>query len=336
MNFHDFFQVVLIMGIAGALRRCELTNLLTSDCITGEDLLLVSIKNTKNKVPRSFTIMGELYDICKRYINIRPVACPISRFFLKYAKGKCTNQPIGVNRFGAMPKEIALFLMLPHADTFTGHSFRRTSATLLVDAGADITALKRHGGWKSNTVAEGYIADSLNNKKQTFNQITSGITLKKVTRTPNTSSNVVVARIEPVITPSTTSTHHEVQHISKKQKTENRNMPVNKDSITQEAPSTSQTQNSNIPTTEETPSQTQISNTNILVAGGSILDTTNSRINKKDPKLPVFYDVNIGLFVHDMINGNPNKTIILNNCNVTLHGELNNNTVFNNCNIHKS
>ena len=42
---------------------------------------------------------------------------------------------------------------------------RRTSATLLVDTGADITTLKRHGGWRSSTVAEGYIEDSLANKR---------------------------------------------------------------------------------------------------------------------------------------------------------------------------
>lgn len=88
---------------------------------------------------------------------------------MKYAKGKCVNQPIGINKFCTVSRDIASFLMLPHADTFTGHSFRRTSATLLVDAGVDITALKRHGGWKSNTVVEGCIADSINNKKQIFN-----------------------------------------------------------------------------------------------------------------------------------------------------------------------
>jgi integrase len=46
----------------------------------------------------------------------------------------------------------------------TGHSFRRSSATLLADSGADVTVVKRHGGWRSNSVVEGYIEDSLNNK----------------------------------------------------------------------------------------------------------------------------------------------------------------------------
>lgn len=69
-----------------------------------------------------------------------------------------------------MPKDIAEFLSLPEPELYTGHSFRRTSATLLVDGGADLTTLKRHGGWKSNVVAEGYIEDLLNNKKKSVNK----------------------------------------------------------------------------------------------------------------------------------------------------------------------
>jgi integrase len=45
---------------------------------------------------------------------------------------------------------------------YTGHSLRRTSATLLVDEGGDLTTLKRHGGWRSSFVAEGYIEESIN------------------------------------------------------------------------------------------------------------------------------------------------------------------------------
>lgn len=58
-----------------------------------------------------------------------------------------------------------------------GHSFRRTSATLLADAGADLFTLKRHGGWKSNSVAEGYVDNSFGNKLKISNQITSNIKL---------------------------------------------------------------------------------------------------------------------------------------------------------------
>lgn len=47
-----------------------------------------------------------------------------------------------------------------------GHGFRRTSASMLFGAGADILQLKRFGGWKSNTYAEGFIADSFRGKQE--------------------------------------------------------------------------------------------------------------------------------------------------------------------------
>lgn len=34
-----------------------------------------------------------------------------------------------------------------------------------------MTTLKRHGGWKSSTVAEGYVEDSINNKINLSNKI---------------------------------------------------------------------------------------------------------------------------------------------------------------------
>jgi hypothetical protein len=45
-----------------------------------------------------------------------------------------------------------------------GHSFRRSAATMVVDAGGDILTLKRAGGWKSSGIAEGYVDDSINKK----------------------------------------------------------------------------------------------------------------------------------------------------------------------------
>ena len=36
---------------------------------------------------------------------------------------------------------------LANAENFTGYCFRRSTATLLVNAGSDLFTLKRHGGW---------------------------------------------------------------------------------------------------------------------------------------------------------------------------------------------
>ncbi|RZB73476.1 hypothetical protein BDFB_014192 [Asbolus verrucosus] len=54
-----------------------------------------------------------------------------------------------------MFEKIAKFLQLPNNKEYPGHCFRRTSATFLVNSGAHLTMLKRHGGWKSSRVAKG-------------------------------------------------------------------------------------------------------------------------------------------------------------------------------------
>ncbi|KAJ8981030.1 hypothetical protein NQ317_007852 [Molorchus minor] len=64
-------------------------------------------------------------------------------------KGKCTKQCVGINSFGKMPSEIAAFLKLPNPELYTGHSFRRSSATLLATSGEGLTDIKRLGGWNS-------------------------------------------------------------------------------------------------------------------------------------------------------------------------------------------
>lgn len=141
-------------------------------------MMLINIGNTKNNKPRSFTIKDEFYHVVKKYQDLRPKNTNLKRFFLNHKNGKCTNQVTGKNKFGKMPEQIAKYLGIPNPEEYTGHSFRRTSATLLVDGGADITTLKRHGGWRSNEVAEGYIEESLNNKIQINQKITKFINLK--------------------------------------------------------------------------------------------------------------------------------------------------------------
>ncbi|KAJ8970125.1 hypothetical protein NQ317_001996, partial [Molorchus minor] len=48
---------------------------------------------------------------------------------------------------------------------------RRSSATLLSDAGADITTIKLHGGGVLNTAAETYIEDCMQNKISIANKL---------------------------------------------------------------------------------------------------------------------------------------------------------------------
>ena len=82
-----------------------------------------------------------------------------------------------------MTKLIAQFLELPNAKKYTGHAFRRTSATLLAESGVDMSAIQRHGGWKSAQVALGYVNESDVLKNLTAQQISKDIYLSTTTTT---------------------------------------------------------------------------------------------------------------------------------------------------------
>lgn len=104
-------------------------------------------------------------------------------FFLQIRNGKITNQPCGHNAIGGFPKKIAAFLKLENAHGFTGHCFRRTSATLLANTGGDILQLKKLGGWKSSAVAEGYVENSLHGQVKIANMLSH-------TENPGTSASL--------------------------------------------------------------------------------------------------------------------------------------------------
>ncbi|KAL7292514.1 hypothetical protein TKK_0014087 [Trichogramma kaykai] len=117
--------------------RGEWVNLLMSNITAGEDFMLMKIPKTKNKSLRSFTIGDNLLKIYKKYLDARSVQCTVNRVFVNYKKGVMIRQPIGINKFGSLLKEVAESLELPELETYTGHSFRRSSATLLADTGAN-------------------------------------------------------------------------------------------------------------------------------------------------------------------------------------------------------
>lgn len=185
----------------GACRANELYNMKITDLEDLGSAFLVNVPNTKTKITRKFTVTDNFYHIIKKYISTRPSYATSPVFFLNYQNGKCTVQRIGINKFTKMGREIAVFLQLPNPEKYSGHSFRRSSATVLVDAGADITALKRHGGWKSTQVAEGYIEDSIKNKTDTAKKISNSIQM--VTNVSTTNQNINVdanSTIPPGIT----------------------------------------------------------------------------------------------------------------------------------------
>ncbi|XP_057327935.1 uncharacterized protein LOC130669182 [Microplitis mediator] len=181
-------KVILIFGFCGALRSGEYCSIKTYDVEDTGSRFIVNIQDTKNYYPRSFVIQDEYSDTVRKYVALRPENTELDRFFILYDKGICKRQPIGKNTITEVPKKIAEFLKLPDASSYTGHCFRRTSATLLANAGASLTTLKQHGGWRSSTVVEGYIENSLCNKTKIFNQIVNS-SENVLTVRPNNSLN---------------------------------------------------------------------------------------------------------------------------------------------------
>ena len=193
----------MIIGVAGACRKSELTFLRLENLKDEESYIKIRIPNTKTHSCREFAITKgdieghDFLEIIRKYMRLRPKGIKHDRFFVKYAQGKCYSQPIGINTFGMIPKNIAKFLKLSNPELFTGHCFRRSSATLLANSGADLLKIKQHGGWKSNTVAEGYVENSIENKKRIANNIlgesgdiaiTTNIAQLATTSTSKTSS----------------------------------------------------------------------------------------------------------------------------------------------------
>lgn len=171
-------KVATAFGIYGACRRHELHNLCVDDVDVEGNILVVHIRDTKNYKPRTFTVVPDGVVNCvalyNKYISLRPKNVKCNKLFLFYRGGKCSCQPVGINTFGKFPMEIAKYLDLPDVSQYTGHCFRRSSATILANTGVSITAVKRLGGWKSAAIAESYIEESIESKIKIARKINAG------------------------------------------------------------------------------------------------------------------------------------------------------------------
>lgn len=179
-----------MFGIAGGCRREELHSISMEDVQDTGAQLVVTIPCTKTHIKRVFTIINDMeginfLELFRKYIKLRS-NLQIDHLFVGYRNSKCIAQRVGIHTIGGMPKKIANYLKLDNAEKYTGHCFRRTSATLLANAGADLTVLKRHGGWKSSAVAEKYIEDSIESKQKIARMIQGGESFVKVLQEEST------------------------------------------------------------------------------------------------------------------------------------------------------
>ncbi|KAJ8968777.1 hypothetical protein NQ317_014534, partial [Molorchus minor] len=169
-------KVGLILGIAGACRTDELVNLTVDDIEGVGSSLIVKIPNTKTKIPRIFVVTD-----FRKYLSFVLPTSSISAFFCTTKQENVVRSQLARIPWKKIPSVVASYLKLPDVACYTGHCLRRSSATLLADAGVDITTIKRHA------VAERYVENSIENKTKIANQVLVGTTTSAITKTVNVS-----------------------------------------------------------------------------------------------------------------------------------------------------
>ncbi|KAJ8666048.1 hypothetical protein QAD02_007710 [Eretmocerus hayati] len=107
------------VAISGACRRVEIRNLKVGDVVDYQDFLTNTVRKTKTHVNRTFTINNPLREIVLEYMNLRPINTAHDDLFINYQNGKCTRQPMGINKIGKIPEEIASWLNLPNPERYT-------------------------------------------------------------------------------------------------------------------------------------------------------------------------------------------------------------------------
>jgi hypothetical protein len=101
------------------------------------------------------------------------------------------KQVVGVNTFGKCPFLVAKYLNLPDAKKFTGHAFRRSSATIMANSGMSVDELERQVGWKSSTVAASYVEESIENKLSVSRRVVGAVNGSSSTKSTFLKSNVL-------------------------------------------------------------------------------------------------------------------------------------------------
>ena len=110
-----------------------------------------------------FYVAGKYIPMYERYLKeLCPKTVKAGKVqFLKNwnKKGKRRIQNTGKGVVNDL-HTIACKILNKNPDPYTTHTWRRSAATNLADAGVSFINLKRHGQWLSDAVVEGYIANS--------------------------------------------------------------------------------------------------------------------------------------------------------------------------------
>ena len=168
-------KTVAVLAVCGGLRCQEVRDIRRMDVKKVENRYEVRLVRRKQRGEEKSSLFivpdGIMADILGRYLNKTNaklqmklngespliLGCPKNRNKDEHA---FVNQPMGKNYLYNIGKDIARYLNLENPDTYTGHCFRRSSATMAADAGITAPELQRHFQWSSSKTAQRYIEES--------------------------------------------------------------------------------------------------------------------------------------------------------------------------------
>jgi integrase len=188
---HLIKKVYVILGTYGLLRIGETAYLQFEDIEYDEqrNIINVALHREKQSGPKALSnyiiTNNDHVNIISQYIKKFSKDQRKGRFFRYFNdKDEPTNKQIGKNTIASYPQEIASFLNLNNPSSYTGHSLRKTGATLLADSGVDVINIQRAGGWSSPNIASKYVQQSSSIK----NTISSAISQQIQSTTTSSSS----------------------------------------------------------------------------------------------------------------------------------------------------
>ena len=108
-----------------------------------------------------------------------------------HATAKFLKDPIGKNKLAVIGKEVAKILLKPNPDEFTGHCWRRSSATAAAESGATTMELRTHYDWAQDSMCKEYVDKSSKMTRKMASMLQPGFVADPVPESssgPSTSS----------------------------------------------------------------------------------------------------------------------------------------------------
>lgn len=163
-------KAVVCFALYGGLRCADLVSIENADVeineITGVWVQYSVSKQSANFHKRNQFLIPKPYDAWViRYLE---ETNRVGRVFKNFNK-RFTCQPMGVRTLAKTPSVVGKFLNLE--GNFSGHCFRRSSATILAENGATSTQLKTLMNWKGDNTALNYIDNSKSSRVSMSNLI---------------------------------------------------------------------------------------------------------------------------------------------------------------------